>query len=463
MSVEDFLEAIRKTIGGAPPHSEIVPGKLIRFATSERHGDRAGWCKLFADGDGGVFGCWRQGISKTWHSGRHRTPEEQTAFQVRVHQAKEEAATIEQELRHKGRKEAAKLWAKSNDAEACHPYLSAKGIKPHGLKQLRNSLLVPVRDSAGVLHGLQFILPDGTKRFKSGTVVTGCYHAIGQVNGTILLAEGFATGATIHEIAGQAVACAFTAGNLRPVAEALRAKYPDTALIVCGDDDHTLAGNPGMTKATAAALAVGGLLAVPRFPATRSEKDTDFNDLARLAGPEAVRACIEAATMPAAEANLLPAGCEPSEYPLEVVIQRLAKLSPLQYDQVRKKEAQALGVRPATLDAAVKDARKGPGADDLPFEEVEPWPEAYTTLSRRLPDIGLLSALTPVGLQCGPAGPVFLLAGLSAWGLGMCWVSWHERLLQVDRVESKELHKAKAAIQKLVKKNERLKEKQIDD
>jgi len=42
---------------------------------------------------------------------------------------------------------------------------------------------------------------------------------------------------------------------------------------------------------------------------------------------------------------------------------------------VRRQEARALGVRPATLDAAVRDARKGPVADDLPFAEVEPWPD----------------------------------------------------------------------------------------
>ena len=66
-------------------------------------------------------------------------------------------------------------------------------------------------------------------------------------------------------------------------------------LIICADDDAGTAGNPGLTKATEAAQAVNGLLAVPDFGADRPDGATDFNDLATAQGPEAVRHCIEAA------------------------------------------------------------------------------------------------------------------------------------------------------------------------
>jgi len=375
MSVEQFIETIRSATGGAPAHGALVPGKMIRFATSDRRGDLSGWCKLFDDNEGGVFGCWRQGKSDDWQSRKNRVPGEQAAFQVRMKQAKAEAASIEAELRAKCRNKSAELWEKGHDVEARHPYLSAKEVCPFGIRQLRESLLVPVRDIQGTLHGLQFIMPDGTKRFKSGTAVTGCYHAIGKANGKILIAEGYATGASLHEITGHAVACAFSAGNLKPVAMALREKYPDTVLVICVDDDHLTEGNPGLTKATEAARTVGGLLAIPRFPATRKDNDTDFNDLARLTGPETVAACIEAAAVPTDEIPS-PVETENPGYPLDAVIQRLSKLSPLQYDQVRKQEAKTLGVRPVTLDAVVRDARKGPASEELPFAEIEPWPEA---------------------------------------------------------------------------------------
>ena len=373
MSVEHFIDTIRNVTGGAPAYESLVPLKMIRFATSDRKGDLSGWCKLFED-ECGVFGCWRQGISDNWQSRKDRLLEEQAVFLERVKQAKTEAASIEAELRAKCQEKSAKLWEKGRDVEAQHHYLATKNIKPHAIRQLGRSLMVPVRDINGVLHGLQFIMPDGAKRFKSGTTVTGCYHAIGKINGKILIAEGFATGATLHEITGHAVACAFSASNLKQVSMALREKYPDTVLVICADDDHLTEGNPGLTKATEAAQSISGLLAIPRFPATRKDDDTDFNDLARLAGPEAVAACIEAAAVPV---DQIPSSAEPSppDYQFDAVIQRLSRLSPLQYDQVRKQEAKVLGVRPVTLDAAVQDARKGPAAEELPFTEIEPWPE----------------------------------------------------------------------------------------
>ena len=296
MNQEHFKAAILKALGAAP--AEIIPGKFTRFPTSDKRGDESGWCKLFQDGEGGVFGCWRQGISETWQAGRQRTDGEQAAFLLRAKQAREEAAKIEAEQRAECRKKSAELWERAREVEASHPYIQAKQIKPNGIRQLKESLLVPVRDSAGTLHGLQFIGPDGVKKFKTGTAVAGCYHAMGKPNGKLLIAEGYATAATLHEITGYAVACAFNAGNLKSVAEALRAKFPDSALIVCADDDHATEGNPGVTKATEAAQAVDGYLATPCFPDLRGPKDTDYNDLAQLAGLEAVKASIEAAVMP---------------------------------------------------------------------------------------------------------------------------------------------------------------------
>ena len=47
---EQFVGTIRKNLGYAPDPGKILPGKIIRFATSDRKGDNAGWCKLFDDG-----------------------------------------------------------------------------------------------------------------------------------------------------------------------------------------------------------------------------------------------------------------------------------------------------------------------------------------------------------------------------------------------------------------------------
>ena len=195
---------------------------------------------------------------------------------------------------------AAALWQRADTATA-HDYLTTKGIKPHGVKVFGDKLLIPMRDTAGTLHSLQTIAPDGDKRFHPGGRVKGCYHSLGKPAGVLVICEGYATGASIHECTGHAVAVAFNAGNLEAVALALHAKYPAIKIIVAADDDHLTDGNPGMTKATAAAQTVGGFLAVPVFPAGRPEKATDFNDLHQLAGADAVRDGIHAATAITAE------------------------------------------------------------------------------------------------------------------------------------------------------------------
>ena len=260
-----------------------------------------------------------------------------------------------------------------------NPYLKQKNVNSYGLKAYKDALLIPVKDIKGTIHGLQFIYPDGSKKFKTGTSKTGHFFNIGKSKDkAVIICEGYATGASIHQATGHAVVIAFDAGNLLPVAKSIRSKYPDMKIILAADDDHVTEGNPGLTKATVAALAVSGLLAIPTFPDNRGQKDTDFNDLSQLGGLETVKACIKAATLPSpipiiGNHSQGESGSKTS--PLDAVIQRLAALPILAYDQVRAREAKALGVQLANLDAAVKGARKGSDNENLPFIKTEPWPE----------------------------------------------------------------------------------------
>lgn len=63
-----FKLAILAALGNAP--EVIEPGRLQRFATSDKRGDSAGWCKMFTDLRGGVYGCNRAGMSETWRADR---------------------------------------------------------------------------------------------------------------------------------------------------------------------------------------------------------------------------------------------------------------------------------------------------------------------------------------------------------------------------------------------------------
>ena len=141
---------------------------------------------------------------------------------------------------------------------------------------------------------------------------------MGEPRNVLYIVEGFATGASIHAATGEAVAVAFNAGNLIPVAQALREKFPDLKLVLCADDDHRTPGNPGLTKATEAAIAVNGWLAMPEFGESRTLEATDFNDLHQALGLEAVRQSLNHARQPVSDVSGWP-DPKPTEAPLHPV------------------------------------------------------------------------------------------------------------------------------------------------
>src|SRR5437764_262196 len=178
--------------------------------------------------------------------------------------------------------------------------LRARGIIPPQRvvtdgKLHRGKVVVPVRDTAGKLHSLQFIGQDGSKKFLSGGRIKGGYFAMGRPDGVILIGEGFATCASAHEATGHPVAVAFDCGNLRAIAEALRAKYPNACIVLLADDDYCTIGNPGIAKAKEAANAINGAIAIPEFGPDRPDGFKDFNDMVKFAGGAAVKEVVAAA------------------------------------------------------------------------------------------------------------------------------------------------------------------------
>ena len=302
--------------GLTPPDAIHADGHLHRFATNGKRGDAAGWYCLHGDGlPAGAFGDWRQGFAQNWcaKADSAMTQQEREEHRQRMQQIQAQR-DAEQSQRHaSARARAQQQWDDASPA-GNHPYLVAKGVQGHGLRQTGDVLLVPLRDTSGTLHSLQTIDANGNKRFLSGGKVQGCYHAIGKPDGCIVVCEGFATGASIHAATGHAVACAMNASNLQAVAQTLHAKYPALRIVVAADDDYATTGNPGLTAARQAALSVGGMVAVPLFDANRPTGATDFNDLHQAQGLEAIHACITAAQ--AVAANDAKAGALPDRVTL---------------------------------------------------------------------------------------------------------------------------------------------------
>ena len=395
MYVEEFKHAMRAA-GLVPPAQIIADNTLHRFNVADDRARSAnGWYVLHVDKlAAGAFGCWKRGISGTWSAKKLQkiTPAEKTAYTTKIEAMKQQREEGRERIQTDCRTWCTDTWAKASDATNEHPYLKKKCVNAFGLKTFKDSLLVPVLDMQGLIHGLQFIAADGTKKFKTGTNKVGHFFRIGLTKDkTIIICEGYATGASIHQATGHAVVVAFDAGNLLPVAQSIRSKYPDMKIIIAADDDSSTKGNPGLTKATEAARAVNGLLAIPTFPNNRGPKDTDLNDLSRLAGPEAVKACIEAAVLPtsANDETLSEAESGSKARSVDAEIQRLAALSIIEYDQVRTRVAKMLGIRPNILDMAVKNARKGNVNERLLFINTEPWPELIDA-SALLNDIAVI-------------------------------------------------------------------------
>lgn len=119
----DFRAAIMGEVGAAP--EAIEPGKLQRFATRDRRGDDAGFCKLFDDQRGGVYGCNRQfpGQVFTWSAiDRDRmTPAERTTLARHIELARRDRETAQRAQWQANAGRLAKLWGQCLLAERGDP------------------------------------------------------------------------------------------------------------------------------------------------------------------------------------------------------------------------------------------------------------------------------------------------------------------------------------------------------
>lgn len=303
-------------------------GKLQRFyVKGDRQGSENGWLSAHLDErPNAKFGTWK-GETFSWSAEglTPMTPAERAEMNRRI---EEKAAQKEAEERE--RNAAAEvisnaMWDAAAEA-VDHPYLARKGVPGYGLrvgtwvkelpsdpvtgeiKTLRvpDTLMVPIRDERKTITSLQAIYPKPRKiggdmrdkDFVYGGRKAGCWFTIGrptEFDGlvTVVLCEGYATGASIHRATGFGVVVCFDAGNLIKVARIVRRLMPSVRIVIAADNDawtkktDDTPWNPGVEKGTAAAEEVGGLLVIPEFVNVDS-KPTDLNDLDVQLGPDEV-------------------------------------------------------------------------------------------------------------------------------------------------------------------------------
>lgn len=280
-----FYTAILQAFGHAPAtidHTGIGKACPIkRFSSSGKKCDLTGWYQLDVDATPspfGVFGDWRTGAKHTWrYQGQLTNTQKADLIEGQALRAKLKAAEQAEKARKIEQQRA--IWHSAAPAEPNHSYLVKKQVGAYGLRQYRSTLLIPLRDIAGVIQGVQYIYPDGAKRTHGGLM--GFFHHIGKVSKpdeTIYLCEGYATGASIFEATGQPVAIAFAAINLTRVGLLIRHKYPKAHLIIAADNDirppDSNLKNTGVEAAREAAKACRATVMIPN-----TTTKADFNDL----------------------------------------------------------------------------------------------------------------------------------------------------------------------------------------
>lgn len=313
--VDQFRDAM--AAAGLPFHGTINAdaGKVSRFTVDgDRPKSMTGWYVLYTDGiPAGEFGCWKRGLQSTWcaKAPTEITQQERDAIERRRRDNEAQRKAVEAQVHAEAAEMANIMW---DAAVECieHPYLTRKQVSAYGLRSgtwrrdvgdrevvVENALLVPVRDGKKLVS-LQAIFPTKDnplgrdKDFMPGGKKRGCFFAIGKPANddtpTVYICEGYATGASIHQATGDPVIVAFDAGNLRPVADRIRGRYPRGHIVIAADNDRWTTqpfNNPGVHYSQQAAKEIGAALVVPEFQSLDA-KPTDFNDLHVAEGIDAV-------------------------------------------------------------------------------------------------------------------------------------------------------------------------------
>ena len=244
---------------------------------------------------GGIAWNHKSGAKQTFFVNRKSVEAMPPADREHIKREQQRRQVEQQAKQDKSARKASAIWQAAKPGPVNHPYLTLKQIKPHGARVgtwtrsiqddsgkflkivIENCLILPMYNEAGEMRSLQAIFPehnpdlDRGKDFLPGGGLAGLFWWIGPRTETVLICEGFATAATLHEETGYRVYMAFTANNLMVVGRIVREKLPDANIVFGADNDTQTLNNPGLTKATEAAQAVGGSVAVP-------EISGDFND-----------------------------------------------------------------------------------------------------------------------------------------------------------------------------------------
>ena len=247
---------------------------IVRVATTQdKRGKRSGWYSLHEEAGltYGIVGNWQTGEQVKFYGRDVSQIDDDLLRTMRIKQEAREREAAEMKRRNAA--EAAEMIRHLQPCPEDHPYLVRKRVKAHGALLIGSDLLLPMYDAAGNVVSTQTIAADGDKTFRAGCTSKGMF-GIGGPTPTVVVCEGFATGASIHEATGMRVYVVFSAGNLPALINDIAAIEAVNGAQVVIAADNDLSGT-GQREAEKAAEKIGGAQVL--MPA---EVGADWNDIA---------------------------------------------------------------------------------------------------------------------------------------------------------------------------------------
>jgi len=307
-AISSFKEAIESK-GLLLDDEPIMDGKIHRVpVVGDKRGKKSGAYVGYMDGTpAGFIQNYKMGSKDNWKATGYEFSNGLTQEDYDRQKALNQAKQLERDNELDRVHEETALLSQSKFKEAkssddTHPYLVEKNVKNHSLKiDEKNNLLMPLQDIEGK-HWSNQKINVNFKGFEKHAKKEGNFFIIGKQNlakeKELIIVEGYATGATIHEATGRTVIVAVDFGNLLAVTQALDTKYPNSTILLAADNDKQLELkgkiNVGYLKAFEAARNTGRNLTHPSFSNEEiTTNHSDFNDLAKKKGLKEVKRIIE--------------------------------------------------------------------------------------------------------------------------------------------------------------------------
>lgn len=227
-----FLETHNVFINGYP----IMNGKKHPLVTKNKV-----WGQYCGYLDGKPNGWFRDFTADEFHQCDFTGEVEGVISKAEIAQKNyEKFISDAQKYREVGRK-AKKLYDEMGTDNTSNAYIEKKQVKLFNAKLTKDlSAMISIKNIEGYFTQLQFIDPNGKKTMLGEGKVMGSFHQMGFINkySTIILCEGWATGATLYEHLKHPTICAIHSGNLPLVAEVLKKKYPNNKFVIAADNDR---------------------------------------------------------------------------------------------------------------------------------------------------------------------------------------------------------------------------------